>query len=190
MLFFVTTMAQKQFELEFISVIFETSRLATIVNGVLRKTTQDMELNGLITAQMSKEITNLTLTAKCRTKAWSRRTTSSCLEEALGKVLRLWLERKILPESLLRQYMDDIGVSNDDASVGFFLRRPSRVERAVDDPIRDMEGMLVDEYGRLRLIEIVLCVPQVTHSDFKKAKDKVMFKKKEGVPEGICFAYF
>ncbi|KAL7163115.1 hypothetical protein ACSBR2_039250 [Camellia fascicularis] len=63
------------------------------------------------------------------------------------KVLRLWLERKILPESLLRQYMDDIGVSNDDASAGFFLRRPSRAERAVDDPIRDMEGMLVDEYG-------------------------------------------
>ena len=27
-------------------VIFETSRLATIVNGVLRKTTQEMELNG------------------------------------------------------------------------------------------------------------------------------------------------
>ena len=27
-------------------VIFETSRLATIVNGVLRKTTEDMELNG------------------------------------------------------------------------------------------------------------------------------------------------
>lgn len=27
-------------------VIFETSRLATIVNGVLRKTTKDMEMNG------------------------------------------------------------------------------------------------------------------------------------------------
>lgn len=26
---------------------------------------------------------------------------------------------------------------------------------------------------------------QVTHSDFKKAKEKVMFKKKEGVPEGL-----
>lgn len=26
---------------------------------------------------------------------------------------------------------------------------------------------------------------QVTHPDFKKAKDKVMFKKKEGVPEGL-----
>ncbi|XP_022153132.1 ENHANCER OF AG-4 protein 2-like isoform X2 [Momordica charantia] len=63
------------------------------------------------------------------------------------KVLRLWLERKILPESVLRRYMDEIGVSNDDSSIGFSLRRPSRAERAVDDPIREMEGMLVDEYG-------------------------------------------
>uniref|UniRef100_A0A2C9W163 CID domain-containing protein n=3 Tax=Manihot esculenta TaxID=3983 RepID=A0A2C9W163_MANES len=63
------------------------------------------------------------------------------------KVLRLWLERKILPESVLRQYMDDIGISNDDSSAGVTLRRPSRAERAVDDPIREMEGMLVDEYG-------------------------------------------
>ncbi|XP_020240141.1 cytochrome P450 85A [Cajanus cajan] len=30
------------------AVIFETSRLATIVNGVLRKTTEDMELNGYL----------------------------------------------------------------------------------------------------------------------------------------------
>ncbi|TYJ19848.1 hypothetical protein E1A91_A09G219600v1 [Gossypium mustelinum] len=63
------------------------------------------------------------------------------------KVLRLWLERKILPESILRRYMNDIGVSNDDALSGFSLRRPSRAERAIDDPIREMEGMLVDEYG-------------------------------------------
>ncbi|XVE81324.1 hypothetical protein DITRI_Ditri15bG0054800 [Diplodiscus trichospermus] len=62
------------------------------------------------------------------------------------KVLRLWLERKILPESILRRYMDDIGVSNDETSSGFSLRRPSRAERAIDDPIREMEGML-DEYG-------------------------------------------
>lgn len=65
------------------------------------------------------------------------------------QVLRLWLERKILPESVLRRYMDDIGVSNDDMIVSFSFRRPSRAERAVDDPIREMEGMLVDEYGRL-----------------------------------------
>ncbi|KAG6713658.1 hypothetical protein I3843_05G149900 [Carya illinoinensis] len=74
------------------------------------------------------------------------------------KVLRLWLERKILPESILRPYMDDIGVSNDDTSVGLSLRRPSRAERAVDDPLREMEGMLVDEYGRcvIYLIFIIL----------------------------------
>lgn len=32
---------------------------------------------------------------------------------------------------------------------------------------------------------VVYLVFQVTHADFKKAKDKVMFKKKEGVPEGL-----
>ncbi|KAK6146567.1 hypothetical protein DH2020_020436 [Rehmannia glutinosa] len=62
-------------------------------------------------------------------------------------VLRLWLERKILPESVLRRYMDDIGATNDETSTGFSLRRLSRAERSIDDPIRDMEGMLVDEYG-------------------------------------------
>lgn len=60
----------------------------------------------------------------------------------------MWLERKIFPESVLRHYIDGIGGSNDDASAGFSLRRPSQSERAIDDPIREMEGMLVDEYGR------------------------------------------
>lgn len=63
------------------------------------------------------------------------------------KVLRLWLERKIFPESVLRRYMDEIGGSNDDLGGALSLRRPSRAERSVDDPIREMEGMLVDEYG-------------------------------------------
>lgn len=44
--------------------------------------------------------------------------------------------------------MDDIGGLNDNLSAGSFLRRPSRAERSVDDPLREMEGMLVDEYGR------------------------------------------
>lgn len=44
--------------------------------------------------------------------------------------------------------MNDIGAVNDDASAGFSFRHPSRAERAIDDPIREMEGMLVDEYGR------------------------------------------
>jgi hypothetical protein len=64
------------------------------------------------------------------------------------QVLRLWLERKIFPESVLRRYMNDIGGSGDDKTVKLSFRRPSRAERSVDDPIREMEGMLVDEYGR------------------------------------------
>ncbi|KAM3343134.1 ENHANCER OF AG-4 protein 2 [Capsicum galapagoense] len=63
------------------------------------------------------------------------------------KVLRLWLQRKIYPDSLLRHHMDDIGTMNDDSSGGLSFRPPSRAERAIDDPIREMEGMLVDEYG-------------------------------------------
>ncbi|WOK92813.1 hypothetical protein Cni_G01505 [Canna indica] len=63
------------------------------------------------------------------------------------KVLKLWLERKILPESLLRRCIDDIEVPSEDLSAAVFLKRPSRAERSVDDPIREMEGMHVDEYG-------------------------------------------
>ncbi|KAL0736316.1 hypothetical protein Bca4012_012526 [Brassica carinata] len=63
------------------------------------------------------------------------------------KVLRLWLERNIFPDSLLRRYIGDISTSGGDATAGFTLRRPSKSERSVDDPIREMEGMLVDEYG-------------------------------------------
>lgn len=63
-------------------------------------------------------------------------------------MLRLWLERKIFPDSLLRRYIGDISTSGGDATAGFTLRRPSRSERSVDDPIREMEGMHVDEYGR------------------------------------------
>lgn len=51
-----------------------------------------------------------------------------------------------MPESVLRRHMDDLGVVNDDTAISH--RRPSRAERAIDDPIREMEGMVVDEYGR------------------------------------------
>ncbi|KAL1550568.1 RPR, variant 2 [Salvia divinorum] len=68
------------------------------------------------------------------------------------KVLRLWLERKILPEPILRRYMDDFGVVNNDTSIP--LRRPSRAERSIDDPIREMEGMVVDEYGSNTMFQL------------------------------------
>ncbi|OEL26817.1 ENHANCER OF AG-4 protein 2 [Dichanthelium oligosanthes] len=70
------------------------------------------------------------------------------------KVLRLWLERKIMPEDILRKYMGDIEVPNDGTSTSFMLKRPSRAERSVDDPIREMDDMLVDEYGSNATFEL------------------------------------
>lgn len=64
------------------------------------------------------------------------------------QVLKIWNDRKIMPESILRRCMDDIEAKNHDITSGIFLRRPSRTERSIDDPIREMEGLLVDEYGR------------------------------------------
>lgn len=70
------------------------------------------------------------------------------------KVLRLWLERKILPESIIRRYMDEVEIPNDETGSGSLLRRPSRAERSIDDPLRNMEGMLVDEYGSNATIQL------------------------------------
>lgn len=44
--------------------------------------------------------------------------------------------------------MNDIEAPNDHTTSGISLRRPSRAERSIDDPIREMDGILVDEYGR------------------------------------------
>ncbi|KAF8712557.1 hypothetical protein HU200_028309 [Digitaria exilis] len=70
------------------------------------------------------------------------------------KVLRLWLERKIMPEDILRKCMGDIEAPIDDTSTSFMLKRPSRAERSVDDPIREMDDMLVDEYGSNATFEL------------------------------------
>lgn len=66
----------------------------------------------------------------------------------LNKVLRLWLERKTLPESIVRHHMRELGITNELSYSSSSSRRPSRTERALNDPLREMEGMLVDEYGR------------------------------------------
>lgn len=60
----------------------------------------------------------------------------------------MWQERKILPEPIIRHHIREL-----DALCGVSYpivgsQRPLRNERAFDDPIREMEGMLVDEYGR------------------------------------------
>ncbi|KAL6217372.1 hypothetical protein ACLB2K_010589 [Fragaria x ananassa] len=77
------------------------------------------------------------------------------------KVLKLWLERRIVPESIIRRHMrelDTIGGS----SAGAYCRRSSRTERSLDDPLREMEGMLVDEYGSNSSFQLPgFCMPRM-----------------------------
>ncbi|KAK8947954.1 ENHANCER OF AG-4 protein 2 [Platanthera guangdongensis] len=63
------------------------------------------------------------------------------------KVLRLWLERRILPEYFLRHYMDEIEFRNGGLRSGCSLRMPACSELSVDNPKRETESLLVDEYG-------------------------------------------
>lgn len=70
--------------------------------------------------------------------AWENR--RQCL-----KVLKLWLERKTLSEYIIRHHIKELEALNE-AAFGT-SRRPSGTERALNDPLRDNEGMLVDEYG-------------------------------------------
>ncbi|KAK8955882.1 ENHANCER OF AG-4 protein 2 [Platanthera guangdongensis] len=70
------------------------------------------------------------------------------------KVLRLWLERRILPEYFLRHYMDEIEFRNGGLRSGCSLRMPACSELSVDNPKRETESLLVDEYGRgLRCVD-------------------------------------
>lgn len=62
------------------------------------------------------------------------------------------MDRRILPESILRCHMRKLEFSNGSSSVGSASRRSLRTERALDDPLREMEGMLVDEYGRQEVL--------------------------------------
>uniref|UniRef100_A0ACD5YXQ3 Uncharacterized protein n=1 Tax=Avena sativa TaxID=4498 RepID=A0ACD5YXQ3_AVESA len=71
--------------------------------------------------------------------AWENR--RQCL-----KVLKLWLERKTLSEYIIRHHIKELETLNE-AAFGT-SRRSSGTERALNDPLRDNEGMLVDEYGR------------------------------------------
>ncbi|XP_047335233.1 protein HUA2-LIKE 2-like [Impatiens glandulifera] len=63
------------------------------------------------------------------------------------KVLRLWLERRILPDSIIRHHIRELESLCSSSSGSVFAKRTMRTERPFDDPIRGMDGMLVDEYG-------------------------------------------
>ncbi|XP_027353414.1 protein HUA2-LIKE 2-like [Abrus precatorius] len=78
------------------------------------------------------------------------------------KVLRLWLERRILPEPVIRHHIRELDLYSSSASAGVFSRRSLRTERAFDDPVRDMEGMLVDEYGSNSSFQLPgFCMPRM-----------------------------
>uniref|UniRef100_A0A803MX59 Uncharacterized protein n=1 Tax=Chenopodium quinoa TaxID=63459 RepID=A0A803MX59_CHEQI len=79
-----------------------------------------------------------------------------------ASVLRLWLERRILPESIICQHIRELDSLNCSSSTGGYSRRMSRTERSFDDPLRDMEGMLVDEYGSNSSFQLPgFCMPRM-----------------------------
>lgn len=78
------------------------------------------------------------------------------------KVLKVWLERKIFLESVLRPYIRDLETRVGSSSSSAYVRRPLRTERPFDDPIRQMEGMLVDEYGSNSSFQLPgFCMPAI-----------------------------
>ncbi|KAK7336728.1 hypothetical protein VNO77_17274 [Canavalia gladiata] len=82
------------------------------------------------------------------------------------KVLRLWLERRILPESIIRHHIRELDSHSSSASACIFSRRSLRTERALDDPVREMEGMLVDEYGSNSSFKLPgFCMPPMLGDD-------------------------
>ncbi|CAM8931474.1 unnamed protein product [Rhodiola kirilowii] len=84
-----------------------------------------------------------------------------------SKVLKLWLERRILPETVIRHHMRILdSFSSDSYSSDPLSRRSSRTERACHDPLREMEGMLVDEYGSNSSFQLSgFCMPRMRKDD-------------------------
>ncbi|KAK6135049.1 hypothetical protein DH2020_031227 [Rehmannia glutinosa] len=81
------------------------------------------------------------------------------------KVLRVWLERKILPESILRHHIRELDALYNPHVTGG-SRRSCRFERPFDDPIREMQGMCVDEYGSNSSIQLPgFCMPPLVRDD-------------------------
>ncbi|KAL8160647.1 hypothetical protein V2J09_002184 [Rumex salicifolius] len=77
-------------------------------------------------------------------------------------VLKLWQERRILPESIIYQHIRDLDSHGSSSSTSGYCRRMLRTERSFDDPIRGMEGMDVDEYGSNSSFQLPgFCMPRM-----------------------------
>ncbi|KAK9070107.1 hypothetical protein SSX86_010506 [Deinandra increscens subsp. villosa] len=87
------------------------------------------------------------------------------------KVLKLWQERKILPEPMIRHHIRELDSLNNISSRTSNSRRTFRNERAFDDPVREVEGMLMDEYGSNSSIQLSgFCLPTML-KDEKEGSD-------------------
>ena len=64
--------------------------------------------------------------------------------------MRLWQERRVLSESVILSYIQDLDSASNPASGDPNCPRLKRNERAFDDPLRKVEG-IIDEYGRYDL---------------------------------------
>ncbi|WVZ05683.1 hypothetical protein V8G54_019029 [Vigna mungo] len=94
------------------------------------------------------------------------------------------IDRKIefpLPDIKTRRRIFQIHTSRmtlaDDVNLEEFVMTKDEFSGADIKAICTEAGLLALRERRMKV--------EVTHADFKKAKDKVMFKKKEGVPEGL-----
>ncbi|CAA3025575.1 Hypothetical predicted protein [Olea europaea subsp. europaea] len=82
------------------------------------------------------------------------------------KVLNVWHERKILPEPIIRHHIRELDAICSSYLTGASSRRPLRNERAFDDPIRQMEGMPVDEYGSNSSFQLPgFCMPPMLRDE-------------------------
>ncbi|XP_076949525.1 protein HUA2-LIKE 3-like isoform X2 [Bidens hawaiensis] len=76
------------------------------------------------------------------------------------KVLKLWQERKIIPEPMIRHHIRELDSLNKMSYRHSNSHRTLRNERAFDDPVREVEGMLMDEYGSNSTIQLSgFCIP-------------------------------
>ncbi|KAL9239218.1 hypothetical protein vseg_013558 [Gypsophila vaccaria] len=94
------------------------------------------------------------------------------------KVLRLWLERRILPESIIRRHIQELETLN--YSISGHSRRTSRTERPFDDPVRDMQGILLDEYGSNSSFQLPgFCMPRMLKEEEEEEKEDQQDEKEE-----------
>ncbi|KAL7112845.1 hypothetical protein ACP275_04G026300 [Erythranthe tilingii] len=93
------------------------------------------------------------------------------------KVLRVWQERKIVPEPIIRHHIRELdSLCGSYPTIG--SNRTLRSERPIDDPIRGMEGMQVDEYGSNSSIQLpgFCMLPMVRDDDGGSDSDGESFE--------------